>query len=85
MASKTHNRGIGHVQQALSPADVEVVQAQLARMLNDPLFNQSRRYPRLFRYIVEASLAGQFDTRRAPVPSATFEGDNVAWGSLTGS
>jgi hypothetical protein len=22
---------------------------------------------------------------RAPVPSATFEGDNVAWGSLTGS
>ncbi len=43
------------------------MQAQLERMLNDPLFNQSRRYPRLFRYIVEASLAGQFDTLKERV------------------
>jgi len=39
--------------------DVAVVRAQLERMLKDPLFNQSRRYPRLLHRIVEETLAGK--------------------------
>jgi hypothetical protein len=39
----------------------------MERMLHDPLFSQSRRYPRLFRRIVEDSLAGNFDTLKERV------------------
>ncbi len=43
----------------LGPDEIESVRAQLERMLTDPLFSQSRRYPRLLRRIVEDSLAGE--------------------------
>jgi len=39
----------------------------MQRMLHDPLFSQSRRYPRLFRRIVEESLAGNFDSLKERV------------------
>lgn len=44
-----------------TPEGMDEVRAQLDRMLNDPLFNQSRRYPRLLRRIVEDSLAGRIE------------------------
>jgi len=50
-----------------TPEDVEAVRAQMQRMLHDPLFSQSRRYPRLFRRIVEESLAGNFDSLKERV------------------
>ncbi|MGO9339752.1 MAG: hypothetical protein ACLPY1_19815 [Terracidiphilus sp.] len=43
------------------------MRVQMHRMLDDPLFSQSRRYPRLFRRIVEDSLAGNFDTLKERV------------------
>ena len=50
-----------------APEDVETVRTQLARMLTDPLFSQSRRYPRLLRRIVEDSLAGNIDNLKERV------------------
>lgn len=50
-----------------APEDVETVRSQLARMLSDPLFSQSRRYPRLLRRIVEDSLAGNIDNLKERV------------------
>src|SRR6516164_2948355 len=40
-------------------AEREAVRSQLQRLLNSPLFNQSRRYSTLLRYIVERSLEGE--------------------------
>jgi hypothetical protein len=34
------------------------IQAQLERILTDPLFKNSRRYPNLLRYVVESALEG---------------------------
>ena len=39
--------------------DMAAVRQQLERLLKDPLFNQSRRYPRLLHRIVEDTLAGR--------------------------
>lgn len=44
-----------------TPEELGAVRAQLKRLLDDPLFNQSRRYPSLLRRIVEDSLAGHTD------------------------
>jgi hypothetical protein len=41
-----------------SDAQREAIRTQLERMLADPLFKNSRRYPNLLRYIVEHTLAG---------------------------
>ncbi len=38
--------------------DIEVVQAQLERILANPLFKHSKRYPALLRYVVERTLDG---------------------------
>ena len=35
---------------------------QLERLLSDPLFRNSKRYPDLLRYVVEQTLQGQADT-----------------------
>jgi hypothetical protein len=39
-------------------AEREVVQRQLDRILGHPLFRHSKRYPNLFRYVVEHTLSG---------------------------
>jgi len=39
-------------------AEREAIQAQLERILTDPLFKNSRRYPNLLRYVVESALEG---------------------------
>jgi len=41
-----------------SDADRQAVLGQLERMLESPLFRNSRRYPNLLRYLVEQTLAG---------------------------
>jgi hypothetical protein len=40
-------------------AEREAIQAQLERMLADPLFRHSKRYPNLLRFLVERTLQGQ--------------------------
>lgn len=50
-----------------TPGDIESVRAQLERMLQNPLFSHSRRYPHLLRRIVEDSLAGNFDNLKERV------------------
>ncbi len=42
-----------------SEAEREAIQQQLERMLADPLFRNSRRYPNLLRFLVERTLQGQ--------------------------
>jgi len=42
-------------------AEREAIQAQLERMLADPLFRNSKRYPNLLRFLVERTLQGQTD------------------------
>jgi hypothetical protein len=59
MAAKAPTRVEDKTQWPLEPEQIELVRAQLERMLTDPLFSQSRRYPRLLRRIVEDSLAGE--------------------------
>jgi hypothetical protein len=39
----------------------KAIQEQLERMLADPLFRNSRRYPALLRHVVERTLVGQAD------------------------
>jgi len=39
-------------------AEQEAIRAQLERMLESPLFRNSKRYPNLLRYLVEQALAG---------------------------
>jgi hypothetical protein len=45
----------------LSDEERAAVQEQLARLLADSHFNQSRRFPSFLRYVVEKTLAGQED------------------------
>jgi len=40
-------------------ADHDAIRSQLERMLEDPLFRNSKRYPRFLRFVVEQSLAGK--------------------------
>jgi hypothetical protein len=40
-------------------AEREAIHAQLERMLADPLFRNSKRYPNLLRFLVERTLQGQ--------------------------
>src|SRR5579862_2860849 len=40
-------------------AERQAIQEQLERMLADPLFRNSRRYPNLLRFLVERTLQGQ--------------------------
>lgn len=42
----------------LPSADAEVIHAQLERILANPLFKHSKRYPTLLRYVVERTLDG---------------------------
>ena len=42
-------------------AERQAIQEQLERMLADPLFRNSRRYPNLLRFLVERTLLGQTD------------------------
>lgn len=49
------------VRQNLSEADRYAVSAQLDRMLANPLFKLSKRYPILLRHVVERALAGDTD------------------------
>lgn len=67
MATRTQERAAELPRWPREPDEIEAVRAQLERMLNDPLFNQSRRYPRLLRRIVEDSLAGKFDNLKERV------------------
>src|SRR5882762_8726058 len=39
-------------------AERNAIQAQLERILTDPLFKNSKRYPNLLRYVVESALDG---------------------------
>ncbi len=49
----------GHVRAApLTEAEREAIRRQLERMLADPLFKNSRRFPGLLRYVVEHTLEG---------------------------
>src|SRR5215472_11127889 len=49
----------GHVRAApCSPEDREAVREQLERILADPLFRNSKRFPVLLRYVVEQTLDG---------------------------
>src|SRR6266566_9643823 len=41
-----------------SEAEREAIRNQMERMLANPLFKNSKRYPNLLRYIVEHTLAG---------------------------
>src|SRR5271166_4326471 len=67
MANKVQGRETERATWPQTPEDVEAVRVQMERMLHDPLFSQSRRYPRLFRRIVDDSLAGNFDTLKERV------------------
>lgn len=44
-----------------SEAEQQSIREQLERILTNPLFRNSRRYPSLLRYVVEQTLAGQAD------------------------
>ena len=43
-------------------ADAEVVLAQLERIVQSPVFRNSKRYPRFLKFIVEQTLLGHADT-----------------------
>lgn len=45
----------------LSPEERELFRGQLERLLEEPLFKHSRRYPSLLRYIVENALSGHIE------------------------
>jgi hypothetical protein len=45
----------------VTEADRESVRRQLKRLLADPAFSSSKRYPKLLHYIVETTLAGRTD------------------------
>ena len=45
----------------LSDEEKTAIQEQLARLLADSHFSQSRRFPSFLRYVVEKTLAGQDD------------------------
>src|SRR5579885_3511336 len=42
-------------------AERRAIREQMERLLANPLFRNSRRYPSLFRYVVEKTLEGQSD------------------------
>jgi hypothetical protein len=67
MASRLHDQEVEHPHRSLTPEEIEAIRAQLEGMLSDQLFNQSRRYPRLFRHIVENSLAGNLNNLKERV------------------
>jgi len=67
MANRLHDQEVEHPHRSRTPEEIEAVRAQLERMLNDQLFNQSRRYPRLLRRIVEESLAGNLNNLKERV------------------
>ena len=46
-------------QEPQSPSQIREKQTQLQRLLEHPLFKQSKRYPALLRYVVEQSLLGK--------------------------
>jgi hypothetical protein len=46
---------------AIDPADRQAILDQLERMLANPLFSHSKRYPNLLRYVVEHALDGNTD------------------------
>ena len=54
LGSQTENRWL-----PTSPAEREAVQEQLERILAHPSFKHSKRYPNLFRYVVEHTLSGE--------------------------
>lgn len=45
----------------LMPEERELFRSQLERLLEEPFFKHSRRYPALLRYIVENALSGHFE------------------------
>lgn len=47
------------LQSRRSDTECKAVREQLERMLADPLFSHSKRYPSLLRYVVEQTLQGQ--------------------------
>lgn len=46
---------------AIDPAERQAILDQLERMLANPLFSHSKRYPNLLRYVVEHALDGKTD------------------------
>lgn len=58
MASAEAMTGAWHPQ---TESERELVRAQLERIVSDERFTASKRYPALFRYIVEQTLAGNED------------------------
>src|SRR5579862_31105 len=49
----------GRTPVSYSDADRDAIRKQLERMLANPLFKNSKRYPNLLRYIVEHTLEGR--------------------------
>ena len=57
-------------------AERNAIQAQLERILADPLFKNSRRYPNLLRYVVESALDGHTrELKERTLGVAVFERD----------
>jgi len=54
--------GPGHV--AFSESERDAIRSQMERMLADPLFKNSKRYPALLRHIVEQTLQGEQEDLR---------------------
>jgi hypothetical protein len=48
-----------HLQSRRSAVESKAIQKQLERILADPLFCNSKRYPNLLRYVVEQTLQGE--------------------------
>ncbi|MGB0124540.1 MAG: hypothetical protein WA419_17445 [Silvibacterium sp.] len=46
---------------AFSEDEKSAIQEQLGRLLNNPYFSHSRRFPSFLRYVIEKTLAGQED------------------------
>ncbi|HUI80016.1 MAG TPA: hypothetical protein VLY24_18945 [Bryobacteraceae bacterium] len=68
MGSTSSDRIIEHESSAagvwnpVTDAERAALRQQLERVLADPLFTHSRRYPNLLRYVVECSLSGRTDS-----------------------
>jgi hypothetical protein len=67
MANRLQEQAPGLAHWPQSPEEVAAVREQLERLLRDPLFSQSRRYPSLLRRIVEDSLTGNVDNLKERV------------------
>src|SRR5579885_3585731 len=57
-ASASANQPEGHWVPT-TDAERDLIRQQLSRILADPAFSNSKRYPKLLKYIVEETLAGR--------------------------